>query len=289
MHQLSQDPKHAPLNTTQNNEVEELENLGDFEIYDFENIEYEEDDEPNYDLNAYYEWVKEYDHRLIAQRVGLDLDACHDYEVSYAIHFEEWRDTCRSQLSPKKSGDFSTFASVIRNVKPSTDMNFNVKQAIIGRLRETKRDNMEAVIDFMEQHGFFTYYCHSHHHYVGGLADHAWQTYQVALRLAAASKAKHPDAPALDVDSIAIAALLHDLCDCSGMRDIHRHGSRSVGILKRLGFHLTDEEFLAICFHMSLRGKEGNSHYSAALRSPLRTLVHTADCRSAHLRRGCSF
>ena len=67
MHQLSQDPKHAPLNTTQNNEVEELENLGDFEIYDFENIEYEEDDEPNYDLNAYYEWVKEYDHRLIAE------------------------------------------------------------------------------------------------------------------------------------------------------------------------------------------------------------------------------
>lgn len=159
-------------------------------------------------------------------------------------------------------------------------MEFNVRQTVIDRLRATKRANIGAVIEYMDRHGFFTRHCHHHHRYRGGLAHHAWQTYQIAKGLAD---------PALDGDSIAIASLLHDFCNCSGMRDIHRHGSRSVGILKRLGFHLTDEEFLAICFHMSLRGKEGNSHYSAALRSPLRTLVHTADCRSAHLRRGCSF
>ena len=43
----------------------------------------------NYDLDAYYEWVKEHDHWFIAERVGLDLDACHDDEVNYMIHFEE--------------------------------------------------------------------------------------------------------------------------------------------------------------------------------------------------------
>ena len=47
------------------------------------------DDERSYDLDAYYEWVKEHDHWFIAERVGLDLDACHDDEVSYTIRFEE--------------------------------------------------------------------------------------------------------------------------------------------------------------------------------------------------------
>ena len=47
------------------------------------------DDERNYDLDAYYEWVKKHDHWFIAERVGLNLEACHDDEVNYMIHFEE--------------------------------------------------------------------------------------------------------------------------------------------------------------------------------------------------------
>ena len=106
-------------------------------------------------------------------------------------------------------------------------MSFNVKQAIIDRLRETKRENIEKVIDYMENHGFFTYHCHSHHRYNGGLAIHAWQTFQIALRLEAEYCTKNPNTPALDIDSIAISALLHDFCNCSGMRHINNHGKRS--------------------------------------------------------------
>ena len=58
----------------------------DDEDYDEEDYE---DEEPNYDQDEYYEWVKKHDHRFIAERVGLDLDACHDDEVSYTIRFEE--------------------------------------------------------------------------------------------------------------------------------------------------------------------------------------------------------
>ena len=79
-------------------------------------------------------------------------------------------------------------------------MTFDVKQAIIDRLRATKRENIETVIDYMEKHGFFTYHCHRHHHYDGGLADHAWQTYQVAMRLNAERCASNPQAPVLDED-----------------------------------------------------------------------------------------
>ena len=92
-------------------------------------------------------------------------------------------------------------------------MTFNVKQAIIDRLRATKRENIETVIDYMDKHGFFSYHCHRHHHYDGGLADHAWQTYQIALRLDAERCASNPNAQKLNEDSIAICTLLHDFCD----------------------------------------------------------------------------
>ena len=166
-------------------------------------------------------------------------------------------------------------------------MRFDVKQAIIDRLRATKRENIETVIDYMDKHGFFSYHCHRHHHYDRGLADHAWQTYQIAQRLDAERCANDPNAQKLNEDSIAIAALLHDLCDCSGLRDISGHGRRSAKILKEIGFKLTQEEFLAIRFHMSLRGKESHPLYDDAKKSQLRYIVHKADGISAHLHNGC--
>ena len=165
-------------------------------------------------------------------------------------------------------------------------MAFDIKQAIIDRLRATKRENIEVVIDYMEKHGFFTYHCHSHHHYYGGLAEHAWQTYQIALRLDAERCANNPNAQTLNEDSIAICALLHDFCDCSGMRDITGHGRRSARLLKDIGFKLTQEEFLAIRFHMSLKDKTTHPSYNDALKSQLRYVVHKADGISAHLQRG---
>ena len=157
----------------------------------------------------------------------------------------------------------------------------DVKQLIKERLLATKRENIEAVIEYMEQNGFFTYTCHRHHKYVGGLADHAWQTYQIALRFDRERCAKTPNATKLDDDSIAIASLLHDICDCSGMREITGHGRRSAELLKAIGFKLTQEEYLAIRFHMSLSGHKNHPRYNDALRSQLRYAVHKSDGASA--------
>lgn len=165
-------------------------------------------------------------------------------------------------------------------------MTFDVKQAIIDRLRATKRENIDSVVYYMVNNGFFARQCHSHHHYYGGLADHAWQTYQVAMRLNAERCASNPEASVLDEDSIAIAALLHDLCDCFGLRDISGHGRRSARILKTLGFKLTLEEFLAIRFHMRSHRSKGHFLYNDALNSPLAQLVYNSDRKSASLKRG---
>lgn len=56
---------------------------------DIDDEEYEDEDEydeERYDLDKYYEWVCSHDdHEFIAERVGLDLDACRDDEVNYTI------------------------------------------------------------------------------------------------------------------------------------------------------------------------------------------------------------
>lgn len=60
-------------------------------LYTLSDPEEEEDDYDNgyyYDLDKYYEWVKEHDHEFVADRVGLDLYACREDEVNYSINLE---------------------------------------------------------------------------------------------------------------------------------------------------------------------------------------------------------
>lgn len=65
--------------------------FGDF--YDIEdNYDLEDEDDAqsvynSYILNEYYDWVREngHDHAFIAERVGLDLDACREDKVDYTI------------------------------------------------------------------------------------------------------------------------------------------------------------------------------------------------------------
>lgn len=78
------------------------------EEIDFDGLEfgYFEDLEDNYDLddeedaqsvynsyilNEYYDWVRGnvHDHEFVAERVGLDLDACRDDEVNYTINLDK--------------------------------------------------------------------------------------------------------------------------------------------------------------------------------------------------------
>ena len=171
-----------------------------------------------------------------------------------------------------------------------TNMVFDVRKAIVDRLRATKCKNIEVVIDYMEKHGFFTRYCYTHHHYDGGLADHAWQTYLIAQRIDAERCAKNPRAQRFDDDSLSICAILHDFSKCTGMPEfpMRDHGKRSADMLRALGFKLDTQEFLAVRFHMRMERDRRHFLYDDALRSQLRYVVHTADGKSASLRNGCN-
>ncbi|MBQ2027161.1 MAG: hypothetical protein II214_04615 [Alistipes sp.] len=55
-------------------------------IYDEKDLRDKYDE---YIQEKYYDWVKEHDHEFVAERVGLDLDACRDDEVDYTIMLSE--------------------------------------------------------------------------------------------------------------------------------------------------------------------------------------------------------
>ena len=78
---------------------DEFEDDEDYEDFDDEDECFDDDDDEDsetipfsyedYEIDDYYEWVKKHDHWFIAERVGLDLDACHDDEVNYTIRFNK--------------------------------------------------------------------------------------------------------------------------------------------------------------------------------------------------------
>lgn len=141
----------------------------------------------------------------------------------------------------------------------------DTRTRIIELLRSTNRKGIESVIKLLESSNYFTVGCHSHHHYTGGMADHALQT----LALAKRRGWKVPE------DSLIITTLLHDLCDISSFREIKGHGWRSAELLrKQCGLVMTKDEWNAIRYHMRRREDR-------PVRTSLELLVYTADKKSA--------
>ena len=103
----------------------------------------------------------------------------------------------------------------------------------------------------MEENSFFKSRCHHHHRYSGGLAEYAWQTYQIALYIKNELIIQDCESGFLNEDSIAICAILHDLCNCSNMAYIRGHGRRSVkiGTVVKLNFILSHTDRYRILFN----------------------------------------
>lgn len=157
----------------------------------------------------------------------------------------------------------------------------DVRCYIINRLLATKRENIEKVVEYMERNSFFKKSCHRHHKYLGGLADHSWQTYQIALYLKNEMIIHDSEFELKAGDSIAICSILHDVCNCDGMSGIRGYGRRSAKMLEKLGFQLTNDEFLAIRFHMGLNSKHTHILYNEAKECDLLSIIHRADSMSA--------
>ena len=185
------------------------------------------------------------------------------------------------------------------------------KEEFLELLRSTKRDGIEDVITDLEELGFFTAPASAGHHLnvEGGLVLHSINTCKAALAIWEGMKPLEPSlATEVKRDSIISASLLHDVCksdiykrsvkkrknalgqweDCEGYKVSYKdfpmgHGEKSVILLLCSGLDLSDDEMLAIRWHMGAWGINMNSYEdercydTARALYPLVSIIQTAD------------
>ena len=185
------------------------------------------------------------------------------------------------------------------------------KDEFLELLRSTNRDGIEDVITDLEELGFFSAPASAGHHLnvEGGLVLHSINTCKAALAIWEGMKPLEPSlATEVKRDSIIIASLLHDVCksdiykrsikkrknalgqweDCEGYKVSYKdfpmgHGEKSVILLLCSGLDLSDDEMLAIRWHMGALGINMNSYEdercydTARALYPLVSIIQTAD------------
>ncbi len=194
------------------------------------------------------------------------------------------------------------------------------KSEFIEILKETGRENIDYVIEDLEDLGFFEAPASSKNHFnfEGGLVEHSLNVYKIAIMLKEQIIKLRPDiVNRIPDDSIAIAALLHDVCKADIYKKVVKkvkneigvwepqesynidysnfplgHGEKSVIILLRSGLDLSDDEIIAIRWHMGgwdlpFQSSEMiASNKKAKDVCPLLTLIHTADTLAAGILEG---
>lgn len=180
------------------------------------------------------------------------------------------------------------------------------------KLRATGREGIEVVLTKLyKEHGFFQAPASSAFHLneEGGLVQHSINVYECAMKIRDMVVAQKPElADRLTDDSIAIAGLLHDVCksdvyqlkekfrkDANGRWETYTgydvdysrfpmgHGEKSVIMLLQMGLDLTDDEMMAIRWHMSAwdlpfqSNEEKSSLNAAREKCPLLTVIQAAD------------
>lgn len=191
-------------------------------------------------------------------------------------------------------------------------INYPLKKEFIDLLLSTRRQGVENIVHELESLGFFQAPAsrESHLSYDGGLVEHSLNVYHVAKRIAAEM---YTLCPGLEVpeESIVITSLLHDLCKTTryySKKDVVHadgtteftyikdyshfpigHGEKSVIQLLRWGLELTEDEMLAIRYHMgpwqlSMTNEESQRDYrEACTHHPLVAILQTADTLAAQI------
>lgn len=187
----------------------------------------------------------------------------------------------------------------------------NDKERFIGILRRTERKGVDIVLEQLEELGFFDAPASTafHLNVPGGLVKHSLNVYDEAVAIADVQKRLRPEQEGgLQGDSIAIAALLHDVCKAEIYRSARKsrknsddrweyysgydvdyssfpmgHGEKSVIRLLLWGLEMTEDEMLAIRWHMGafdlpFQSPEAKSNLNAAKsKCPLIAVIGAAD------------
>lgn len=187
-----------------------------------------------------------------------------------------------------------------------------LKEEFTDLLRSTGREGVDGVIEDLEEMGFFSAPASAGHHLnvEGGLVLHSLNTCKAALMVYEGMIQLDPTIKGVvRRDSVIIASLLHDVCksdiyfrsvrkrknpstgnweDTEGYKVSYKkfpmgHGEKSVILLLCSGLEMTDDEMLAIRWHMGAWGLNMNSYEdercydTARTLYPLCAIIQTAD------------
>lgn len=184
-------------------------------------------------------------------------------------------------------------------------------------LRSTNRKGVEECLAELCRLGFFAAPASTKFHLSrdGGLVEHSLNVCKVALKIRESMIALDKTLrDQLLIDSVKIAALLHDVCKSDIYHKVSKfqkntsgrwtdvqaydvdyykfplgHGEKSVIMVLQSGLQLTKEEMLAIRWHMHawelpFQSHEAKSYLNAAQKAtPLVTLIQTADALASNL------
>jgi hypothetical protein len=176
------------------------------------------------------------------------------------------------------------------------------------------REGAEKLLEYLQskQSDFFTAPASQRYHgsHEGGLVEHSVNVYYCLKAYLARERVREVYGLAYEEESIAIAALLHDICKINcykpGTRNVkdergvwqtvptyeyddklpYGHGEKSVYILT--GFlRLTREESFAIRYHMGFSGIEDKRNIGQALEQfPLAFALNVADMEATYFLEG---
>lgn len=191
-----------------------------------------------------------------------------------------------------------------------------MKEEFISLLRSTGRTGIDGVIAYLEKVGFFEAPASVNRHLSreGGLLEHSLNVHRMAAMLRGQMIAMRPEVEQqLPSESIVIASLLHDVCKANVYKKAKKwrkdeqnrweqydtydtdysrfpvgHGEKSVIMLLRLGLELTNDEVIAIRWHMgawnlSFQSYEDKCNISEASDHPLTAVLQAADALATHI------
>jgi len=172
-----------------------------------------------------------------------------------------------------------------------------MKEEFIKLLKETNREGMDKLIEFLEHSDFFIAPASTRFHgsVEGGLLAHSMKVYEILKEKAG------------DSDSVRIIALLHDICKTNFYKVDYRNAKNELGVWEKVPYYtiedtipyghgeksvmmlsefikLTPEERYAIRWHMGFtEPKELYTTIGLAYKKyPIALLVHEADLEASY-------
>lgn len=172
-----------------------------------------------------------------------------------------------------------------------------MKEEFIRLLKQTNREGMDKLIEYLNHSDFFTAPASTRYHgaFEGGLLEHSMKVYEIL-------KTKTEDN-----DSVKIIALLHDICKTNFYKIDYRNAKNEQGVWEKVPYYtiedtipyghgeksvmmisefikLTLEERYAIRWHMGFtEPKEMYSTIGQAYKKyPIALLMHEADLEATY-------